>query len=124
MEPVRCPMKIAWLVALTYLVSGLAVWAAEKPTKRPQDICEIHQVKMKKTVVPFSYGPAAEDPIRAKEQQQAAKHFPNARDHVYGGPTPSGKTQAEIYVCPACQAAKQKSGFFQGGRRNAEQGRR
>lgn len=81
--------------------------------KIPDTTCEVHDVPMTVELVPLGYGlPHGVDPDSSEGAAQErwwnaqAELFPNAPRRKLGGCIVSSETQVEVYICPACRAAR------------------
>ncbi len=72
-------------------------------------VCEVHQVPMKYTKVPVSYGIVAGAP-GDPPWDVMQKQFPHWREIVYGGCVigPNSPKDEYIYVCPECKTSVAK----------------
>ena len=68
------------------------------------EVCEIHQIKMERKVVPVSYGlirPGPGEPTPDIERE----FFPHWHESAVGGCVPGPEKTTEVNVCALCKAA-------------------
>jgi hypothetical protein len=71
-------------------------------TKGESTICEVHHLKMIKTVVPVHYGLMTVTPRNEAMDSARSNGFPNAADSLNPGCTVRRQREALVYTCPEC----------------------
>jgi hypothetical protein len=81
----------------------------------PEKSCQVHDAAMSVELVPIGYGliigpspNSAEGRKRARFWRALKKDLPNAPQEHDGGCVMSAETRAEVYICPACRAARDR----------------
>jgi TonB family protein len=81
----------------------------------PEKTCEVHHLPMTVELVPLSYGlprgvvpDSPEAAAQGRWWDAQANLFPNAPRRKLGGCSVSSETQAEVYICPACRAERDR----------------
>ncbi len=92
---------------------GCALRPAENRTRNVSSRCNVHDVEMKRTVVPIYYGlPAIPlgQAYSAALAEATETSFPNAQKSVEGGCIKhfGAPKRAKIYVCERCKISKQE----------------
>lgn len=77
-------------------------------TRGVSPVCQVHGTQMAKTNVPIVYGLYAVNEWGRALEAARTNSFPNAEEDVNAGCIVGKATQAIIYVCPECQAARQR----------------
>ena len=71
-------------------------------TRGEANICEVHHLRMQKTVVPVSYGLRSFTPRDAAMYSASTNNFPHAETHINPGCTPKRTREGIIYTCAEC----------------------
>lgn len=87
------------------LASGCASYR-EDYTRGKQNTCEIHHIKMDKTVVPVHYGLTTVDARGAAMENVSGTAFPHAEDSLNPGCPVQRTREAVIYTCSECMRAR------------------
>jgi len=72
----------------------------------PDDVCPVHQVKMKRVELRLVYG--LPSPAEFEEMKVAEKKFPHGRDYVLAGCVVEPAKSVEGFLCPKCVVARGK----------------
>lgn len=73
-------------------------------TSESPSTCALHQVTMKKRIVPVVYGMPHSSEF--EEQEIAATKFPNACPYILAGCIPSPTILARVYICNDCHVER------------------
>jgi hypothetical protein len=71
-------------------------------------ICELHHAQMTKTNVPIAYGLIRLSAWGKALEAARTNTFPHAADEILGGCVVGDSTNAIVYVCPVCLAARSR----------------
>ncbi len=73
---------------------------------QPDDLCPVHEVKMKRAELRLVYG--LPSPAEFEEMKVAAARFPHGRDYVLAGCVVRPAKSVEGFLCPKCVLARGK----------------
>lgn len=95
------------LISALFALPGCSAHRADY-TKRQSVVCELHHTSMTKTNVPVVYGLVRLNAWGRALEAATTNNFPHAEEVVLGGCIVDTPTQAIIYICLNCQAARQR----------------